>query len=288
MADSWAGGPVFALGQGKAHRLGHAQALAVLGQALHIQDLLKGDGRLLALQGGAVPAFPGAEGLDLPFDHRLARQQLDLGDGGAAADVQHGGGRLGKGHRPVGGKQLIQHGGPPHPPQHGQPLLDAAAGQGGDGLGGGLGGHRRRQAVGPPHLDPPRGDGPAVDVLGLPFHQGAPCGKGEVRQLQHLVKRQLLLGLAQARALLPLIVDGAADVALQGQAAGLQLFLQHHRPCKALDHLEHLGQIIRDQDLGLDGYLRLDGAAPAAPAEDIAEYLQFHVYGAPFRSLIVA
>lgn len=70
------GGPVFALGQGKAHRLGHAQALAVLGQALHIQDLLKGDGRLLALQGGAVPAFPGAEGLICPLTTALPASSL--------------------------------------------------------------------------------------------------------------------------------------------------------------------------------------------------------------------
>ena len=243
---------------------------------------------LLALEGGAVPAFPGAEGVDLPFGHRLAVEQPQLRDEGAAAHVQDGGGRLGKRDGPVGGKQLIQNGGPLHPPQRDLPLLDAAAAQGGDSLSAALGADRRHQPIGPPHFDPPGGDGPAVDVLGLPFHRGTPGGKAEGGQLQRFLEGQFLLGLAQARSALPLVIDGAADIAFQRQPAGLQLLLQHHRPRKTLDHPEHLRQIVRDQDLGLHRYLRLDGAASAAGIEEIAEYLQFHVYGAPFLSLFLA
>ena len=268
----------------KAHRFHRALALAVLGEAIHVQDLVEGNRRPQAQQGGAALGPPGALGMDLPFHHRLAVQQLDLPHRGAAGDVQDGRRGLVKGQGAVGGDQLVKDGGPFHPPEGGLALLDAAVGQGGDGLGAALGAHRRHQPIGPPHLDPPGVHRPAVDVLGLPFHRCAPGGKGKFRQVQRLVEGDLLLGLAQPRPILPLIVDGTADVPFQRQLARLQLLLQHHRAGKTLDDLEHLGQIVRDEDLGLHRDFCLDGAAPAAGVENITENFQFHGYGAPFLS----
>ena len=279
-----AGAAALPLGDGEAHRLDGAQALAVLAEALHIQDLVEGQGRLRAVQRARLVP-PGAARGDLPLGHRLAAEQLQLLEAGAAAHVQDGGGGLAKGHLAVGGDQLVKDGGPLDPAQGGLPLLDAAVGQGGNHLGAALGKDGRHQPVGPPHLDAAGVDGPAVDVLGLPLDGGAPGGEGERGQVERPAEGQLLLGLAQPRPVLPLVVDGAAEVALQRQPPRLQLLLQHHRPHEALDHLEHLRQVVRDEDLGLDRDLRLDGAAPAPGIEDIAENFQFHRYGAPFLSL---
>jgi len=70
----------------------------------------------------------------------------------------------------------------------------------------------------------------AVQIFGLAFHLHGPCREDELRQIQQLGKRELLLGLAQTRPLFPLIIDHTAQVALQLQLAGLQPPLQHHRP----------------------------------------------------------
>ena len=80
MAVSFAGSSLLSLRDGKAHRLGHAQALAVLRQPLHIQDLIEGDHRILALQSAPIPGPPGALGMDLALDHRLAAEQFHLFD----------------------------------------------------------------------------------------------------------------------------------------------------------------------------------------------------------------
>ena len=98
----------------------------------------------------------------------------------------------------------------------------------------------------------------------------------ELRQVQQLCKRELLLGLAQARSIFPLIIDHTAQISLQLQLAGLQPLLQHHRPDKALDQLEHRWQIIRDQDLCFQRQLCLEGTVCPRRRQGIPKDLQLH------------
>ena len=136
--------------------------------------------------------------------------------------------------------------------------------------------HRYHQPIRPPHLDAALVDGAAVQIFGLAFHLHGPCREDELRQIQQLGKGELLLGLAQARSIFPLIIDHTAQVALQLQLAGLQPLLQHHRPDKTLDQLEHRWQIIRNQDLCFQRQLCLEGTVCPRRRQGIPKDLQLH------------
>ena len=228
------------------------------------------------MQGGVSFGPPRAGKVQLPFHDGFAPQDLYLLHAGCAGNIQYGGRRLGKTDRSLCRKQLFEIGCPAHPTQRDQFLLHSAVREGRNELRLVLGVDGRHQPKGPPHLNAAGRDGPAVDVLGLPFHLCRPGRKGKLRQLQLFGERQFLFRLAQARPVLALIIDGAAQVSIQVEPPGLQLLLQHHRPHKALDQLEHRGQIIGDQDLRFQRELCLDGAPGPRLRQIIPEDLQFH------------
>ena len=203
-------------------------------------------------------------------------QELEVSDRGIAAEVQNGGGRRGKMDLALDRDQLFQHSGTPHPGKGDQFLLHPAIRKGRDDIRFDLRMHRYHQPIRPPHLDAARVDGAAVQIFGLAFHLHGPRREDELRQIQQLGKRELLLGLAQTRPIFPLIIDHTAQIALQLQLAGLQPLLQHHRPDKALDQLEHRWQIIRDQDLCFQRQLCLEGTVCPRRRQGIPKDLQLH------------
>ena len=136
--------------------------------------------------------------------------------------------------------------------------------------------NRYHQPERAPCLDTVGVDHPAIDIFRLSLHLCRPRRKWEFRQLQRFGKGQLLLGLAEARAVLALIIDRTAQVAVQRQPPGLQLFLQHHRPHKTLDQFKDRGQVIGNQNLCFQRELRLEGAAGTCSGQSIPENLQFH------------
>ena len=148
-------------------------------------------------------------------------QELEVSDRGIAAEVQNGGGRRGKADLALDRDQLFQHSGTPRPGKGDQFLLHPAIRKGRDDIGFDLRMHRYHQPIRPPHLDAARVDGAAVQIFGLAFHLHGPCREDELRQIQQLGKGELLLGLAQARSILPLIIDHTAQISLQLQLAGL-------------------------------------------------------------------
>jgi len=220
---------------------------------LHIHDLMEGQLGGLAQEGGVPLGPPRAEGAEGPLRHGLALHPLQLPHLGSAGDVEDGGGGLREGQRPLDGHELFEGSGPPHPCQRDRLLLDAALAEGRDDLGGQLGVDAHHQPVGPPHLDAAGVDSPAVEVFGLALDAGRPRGGPEAGQLEGLGEGQLLLGLAQARPLFALIIDGAAQIPFQRQPPGGQLLLQHHRLREALDDALHRRQIVRDEKFGLKG-----------------------------------
>ena len=231
----------------KAHRLQHAEAAAVLAEAVCIQYLVEGQVGGLAAEGGVPFGPPCAEDVQYPLRHGLALHPLQLPHLGGAGDVEDGGGGLREGQRPLDGHELFEGGGPPHTCQRDRLLLDAALAEGRDDLGGQLGVDAHHQPVGPPHLDAAGVDGPAVEVFGLALDAGCPRRGRKAGQLEGLGEGQLLLGLAQPRPLLSLIIHGTAQISFQRQPPGGQLLLQHHRLCEALDDALHRRQIVRDQ-----------------------------------------
>ena len=262
--------------QGEAYRLHHAKTLAVLGQAVHIQHLLERQSRAQALQFGFLLGTPGTLHPYFALDHRFAGQQPYLLCSGCACNVQHRRRRAGKSQLPFGRDQLIQHRNAAHALQGVQLLLNAAIGQCSDHLRFVLGAHGRHQPHGTPHLHAARIDHPAVEVFGLTLHHRRPGRKVKFRQFQLLCKGQFLFGLAETCTLLALIIDRTAQIALQCQPARLQLLLQDDRLCKAFDQFEHRRQIVRDQDLGLQRELCLDGAHRARLRHRVPKDLQFH------------
>lgn len=267
----------------KAHRLGHAKTAAVLAEALHIQHLIERQLHTLTLQSVVPLGPPCTENGERSLGHRLGVEHLQVMDGHGPRKVQNRGGQRRKGQLPFHRDQLIQHGGAADAFQRGQPLLDAAVRQGRDDLGFQLGVDRRHQPEGSPHLYTAGRDRTAVQIFRLPFHLRRPCREGELRQLQHLIEGQLLLGLAKARILLALIINDAAQITLQRQLAGLQLLLQHHRLRKAFDQLEHRRQIIGNQNFCFQRELRFDGAVCPRRRQRVPKDLQFH----PVRSFPV-
>ena len=168
-----------------------------------------------------------------------------------------------------------------------QALLDATIGQRCDDFGRALGAQRDDEPKGPAHFDAVWVHRPAVEVFGLALHQRCPAGGRQLRHLQLFCEGQFLLGLAQTGPILALIKHGAAQIAFQRQPPGLQLLLQHHRLCKALDQLEHRRQIVGDQNLRFQREFCLDGAVCARLRQGIPKNLQFHaVCSFPCPSLL--
>ena len=104
--------------------------------------------------------------------------------------------------------------------------------------------NRYHQPERAPCLDTVGVDHPAIDIFRLSLHLCRPRRKWEFRQFQRFGKGQLLLGLAEARAVLALIIDRTAQITLQCQPTRLQLLLQDDRLCKAFDQFEHRRQIV--------------------------------------------
>ena len=230
---------------------------------------------------------PGAQGTDLALDHCLAGQQLYLPHRRCTGDIQNGGGALCKHQLSFDSDQLFQHGGTAHTGERLQALLDATIGQRCDDFGRALGAQRDDEPKGPAHFDAVWVHRPAVEVFGLALHQRCPAGGRQLRHLQLFCEGQFLLGLAQTGPVLALIKHGAAQIAFQRQPPGLQLLLQHHRLCKALDQLEHRRQIVGDQNLRFQREFCLDGAVCARLRQGIPKNLQFHaVCSFPCPSLL--
>ena len=272
------GQPAFALPLGailrhsKAHRLHRAKAAAVLGDALHVQNLIEGDGRLLAFQLLLVAGTVGDFGADLPFYHHFAGDHLQLTHSRRACNIQNRVGHSVERKLVVGRDQLIHPCQAAHAGESRLLLLGSAVGNGGHHLLLQLGIDAGRHLVRAPHLHPPLVDRAAVQVFGLAAHHRAEAGKFQCGQLQRLAERQLLLGLAQALAVFALVVHDAAQIAFQIEPAGLHLLLQHHHFGKALDDFEHLRQIVRDQDLRFNGDLGFYGTKASRRRKRIAEY----------------
>ena len=78
-----------------------------------------------------------------------------------------------------------------------------------------------------------------------------------LRQVHGPGEGDFLLHLAQALVVLRLIVDDAPQIALHREAAGRHLLLQSDGIDKALDDLEDLRQIVRDEKFRFNGQLGL-------------------------------
>ena len=239
-------------------RVEGAEALKVgrLGQKIHfllrddphlIQHLIEVQVHALALQCRIALGTPGTGNDQHALGNGFPVQELEVSDRGISAEVQNGGGRRGKADLALDRDQLFQHSGAPHPGKGDQFLLYPAIRKGRDDIGFDLRMHRYHQPIRPPHLDAAWVDGAAVQIFGLAFHLYGPCREDELRQIQQLGKGELLLGLAQPRPLLALIIHGTAQISFQCQPPGGQLLLQHHRLCEALDDALHRRQIVRDQ-----------------------------------------
>jgi hypothetical protein len=268
-------------GDCKADGLHRAKAPAVLRQAVDVEDLVEADRDLLAAEGFLRAGAVGRLGRDLPFHHGLARQQLQLAHLRGARNIQHRGGRLLKVKGVLGRQQLVEAGSVFGPPDRRLLLLDAAVRGRGDDLLLQLGKHGGRDGKGAPHFHPALVDRPAVEVFRFAADRRRPgriLGRG---QLQRLAERELLLCLAKPLPVFALIIHDAPQIAVQRQAAGLQLLLQDDRFHEALDDFEYLRQIIGDQDLGFDGDLRLYGEKASCRRKRIPEHFQFHIC-APF------
>ena len=91
-------------------RFGHAEAAAVLTDALHVQHLIERQVHTLALQGAVPFCPPGAEDVQRPLGHSLGIQDLEVVEGGCPGNVQDGGGRRRKGQLTFHRDELVEHG----------------------------------------------------------------------------------------------------------------------------------------------------------------------------------
>ena len=106
------------------------------------------------------------------------------------------------------------------------------------------------------------------------------------RDLQAAGKGQFLLGLAQALVVVRLVIDHTAQIPFQGDPVLQHLLVQGHKPDQALDDLKHLGQIVRDQDLGLHRQFGFQLTHARRGRHLVLEYLQFHSLRS-FRNVLV-
>ena len=88
------GGGAFRLRQGKAHRLCHAQAVAILGDALKIYHLLEGQCRRLTLQSSVPFCPPCTLHPQFPLDNSFTGKQLYLCHTGVTGNIQYSRGGL--------------------------------------------------------------------------------------------------------------------------------------------------------------------------------------------------
>ena len=242
-------------GEGAADHLGLGEGDGVLGGVVQVDDLVEGHRLLHRLQLIARLAAVGQRHLDAALDHRLAGDDLDLVHLAHAGNVDDRLHLAGQGHLFLGGEQLIQVCHRAKPVHGDELLLCAAVRQGGDDLLLALGAHLRRQGIGPPHVHPALVHRAAVEVFHLAAHRDGITLVLALRQVHGTGERNFLLDLAKALVVLRLIVDDAPQIALHREAAGRHLLLQGDGIDKALDDLEDLRQIVRDEKFGLDGQL---------------------------------
>ena len=236
---------------GAACGLHHCKTLAVLGRALHIQYLIE-----RYLPRGVYQCVAGSRAVyhfraDLAFEHRLSGNELYLVHCAGTLGTEHHLRRRVKRNAFLSRDKFFLRSHRLAARERRCALLDAAAGQRGNDLPLCLGHSLDGQSERAPDVHASLVDRPAVHILRLSRDKHGRRAPASRLHIHLFCERQLLFRLTQTFVPVGLVIYHAPQITVYREPARRDLLLQHHKINKALDDLEHLRQVVRDEHFGL-------------------------------------